>query len=540
MSQDPRPRATGDRSAPIARPASAPPRNTANSHAQAARARSAVTSVQVESLPEDQQVKLSDDVGAATTQGKFGGWMLSLIIHVMICVILMFIVLPGRAPKLDIVGTFSTEIGDQLDLLTDDQGSLNPNEALDYALTMPEEVKIEDFLVFEKTELPFEQDAIGATFEQSRIEMTEILSGRTDPGTKNDLLSKYGGNRLTQEAVALGLEWLKHQQSLDGSWSLQGPYADGRPQNRLDNRPAATALALLAFQGDGNTRTHGSYANVVKKGWTWLLKQQNPDGSFAPAQRSSNDLFYTQALCTIALCEILALEKKSNPSLRKQAREAVAFLLENQHAKFGGWRYQPQVGSDLSVTSWCLMALKTAEMAEISVPQSAYDRISSFLDSVSYDDQAAYVYMLDAKGDIPEHEKRPSMTAAGLVCREYLGWPQNHPALVRGAESLASPENLVQFPKSEKEEKDFSINVYSWYISSLALKALGPYNKYWRRWNSVMSRELPAQQVPKGENDAGSWSPQYDEYGFDGGRLYVTTLSILCLEVYYRHLSIYR
>ena len=50
------------------------------------------------------------------------------------------------------------------------------------------------------------------------------------------------------------LEWLKKQQARDGGWSLVGPYPDGAI---VENRCAATAMALLAFQGYGATHKPG-------------------------------------------------------------------------------------------------------------------------------------------------------------------------------------------------------------------------------------------------------------------------------------------
>jgi hypothetical protein len=38
----------------------------------------------------------------------------------------------------------------------------------------------------------------------------------------------------------------------------------------------------------------------------------------------------------------------------------------------------------------------------------------------------------------------------------------------------------------------------------------------------------------------GSWPPQYFDYGPTAGRIYSTALCILTLEVYYRHLPMYR
>lgn len=488
----------------------------------------------------DNEFVLSDDVEGASVKQKISSWTISLVVHGIILLILALIVLPQLNLTREVEALFSTELGDQLDFLTEDEGNLNPNDALQYELSVPEEVKIEDAIVFEEKELPFDPQADAPIFEQSRIEMSEMLSGRTDPGLKNDLLSKYGGSKLTEDAVDAGLQWLRRQQQKDGYWSLKEPFRDGVSKNIVDNRPAATGMALLAFQGAGNTSTKGKYSSAVRRGWIWLLKQQNQEGCFCPAERVNEALFYTHAICTMAICEHIALEKKNDQKFRKAAKKAVDYLLENQNIKRGGWKYIPQISSDLSVTGWCLMALKTAEMAGYKIPQSCYDRISKFLDSASYDNGAAYVYELDPGGNIIEANMRPSMTATGLLCREYLGWSQNDEALARGAAELTAKENLIHFPTSENEERQFSHNVYGWYSTTMALKGLGPYNKYWRTWNAALSAELPKRQEPKDSDEAGSWDPRFDEYAFGGGRLYVTCLSILCLEAYYRHLPIYR
>jgi hypothetical protein len=38
----------------------------------------------------------------------------------------------------------------------------------------------------------------------------------------------------------------------------------------------------------------------------------------------------------------------------------------------------------------------------------------------------------------------------------------------------------------------------------------------------------------------GSWDPKTDAHGSVGGRIMFTSLSLLSLEVYYRHLPLYR
>jgi hypothetical protein len=50
---------------------------------------------------------------------------------------------------------------------------------------------------------------------------------------------------------------------------------------------------------------------------------------------------------------------------------------------------------------------------------------------------------------------------------------------------------------------------------------------------------LPEKQTKEGR-ERGSWSANGDRWGSQGGRLYVTCLSIYNLEVYYRHLAVYQ
>ena len=66
----------------------------------------------------------------------------------------------------------------------------------------------------------------------------------------------------------------------------------------------------------------------------------------------------------------------------------------------------------------------------------------------------------------------------------------------------------------------------------------------WQNWNAKM-RDLLIKSQDKGEDPKrphlkGSWSPVGDVHGGAGGRLMLTSLSILTLEVYYRYLPLYQ
>ncbi len=368
-------------------------------------------------------------------------------------------------------------------------------------------------------DLPFEPEGLAATSDIQAKLIGLALKGRQE-GMRRTLLGRYGGNRLTEEAVLAGLAWLARQQRPDGSWSLCGPYTSGVPED-WENPEAATAMALLAFQGHGDTHKEGRYQRNVARGWEWLLKQQDASGNFFH-QGAFNHHFYTQGQCAIALCELYGMtedEKFKEPAMR-----AIQYLVDSQ-APEGGWRYTPKTDSDVSVTGWIVMALQSARMAGLEVPQDTLTRVERFLDRVAQHEGARYCYQKGSPVSL-------AMTAEALLCRQYLGWPRDDPRLVAGVEWITSPGNLIDFSDGNRD-------VYYWYYATQVAHHME--GDYWKRWNEVMKEEMIKHQVKQGR-EAGSWDPEQpsrDAHGPNGGRLYVTCLSIYMLEVYYRHLPIY-
>jgi hypothetical protein len=55
----------------------------------------------------------------------------------------------------------------------------------------------------------------------------------------------------------------------------------------------------------------------------------------------------------------------------------------------------------------------------------------------------------------------------------------------------------------------------------------------------VMKVEVPKTQVKDGR-EKGSWDPGAYRWGDTGGRLFITALQTYMLQVYYRHLPLYR
>ncbi|WP_428307998.1 prenyltransferase/squalene oxidase repeat-containing protein [Lacipirellula sp.] len=346
-----------------------------------------------------------------------------------------------------------------------------------------------------------------------RAGIQDSLSGR-QRGSKGELLRTGGGTSATEGAVKLGLEWLAKNQQSNGLWSLSGPYDDGGME---ENVAAATAMALLAFQGAGHTHKgdpKDPYTAVVARGSAALVEHIRTEGE--KYRNAGIHGGYTQALCTIALCELYGMTHDAK--LRKPVQNAVDYCIEAQSTE-GGWRYIPRQDSDTSVTGWFVLALQSAQMAGLKVPNETLARVGIYLDSAGNDDGTRYGYQ---QGTVATR----SMTAEALLCRQYLGWKQDDPRLIDGADYLSDELPSWDTP-----------NVYYWYYATQVLHHLG--GRRWSLWNEVMRETLPSEQITDGP-ERGSWRPRGDIHAHAGGRLYVTCMCLYMLEVYYRHLPIYQ
>ena len=396
----------------------------------------------------------------------------------------------------------------------------------------------------EETDLPRSDDLkindiadVGMFTDDTDInDITLSFENRTGAGQRT-AMTRGGGDESTEYAVQLGLKWLSRQQYPNGSWSLRGPYRDGRT-GPGDNRIAATGLALLAFQGCGDTCERGQYVNNVKKGWTWLLQQQDEDGCFYKEDsETSEHRFYTHGICTIAICELYAMtrEPEIKAMLRESAQQAVDYCIKTQSPTTGGWKYYvDRDKSDVSVTGWIVMALQSARMAGLTVPQKTFDNVSAFLDKIAREGGSRYPY---EEGTHPT----VSMTAEALLCRQYLGWKRDDPRLVDGVKWLTREENLICFTAKDEAGRSRTRDVYYWYYATQVMHHYR--GQPWKTWNDAMKQQMCENQVQtRGDKEEGSWNPFFPsrDKWCEEGRFYVTCLSIYILEVYYRHLPIYR
>ena len=379
----------------------------------------------------------------------------------------------------------------------------------------------------------------GGKLADVRVRDTAVPGLRQrDRATRRELARQRGGSESSERAVEMGLDFLARHQNPDGSWSLHD-FSQGQPGyenagfGRMQSDTAATGLSMLAFLGAGYTHTDGKYRLVVGRGLSYLVGNQREEGDlFVPqdAKSNLNVWLYSHGIAAIALCEAYGMTR--DPTLHDPAQRALDFIVAAQSPTEGGWRYAPRLGSDTSVSGWQLMALKSGELAGLNAPAETYRRVEIWLDGAqARENSALYAYRPKAKQN---HQRLASrvMTAEGLLMRQYLGWKRDNPNMQAGADYLLG--HLPQWDGAGQRD------AYYWYYATQVMFQIG--GEHWRQWNDRLRELLIDRQTPDGAL-AGSWDPlgpAPDRWGREAGRLYTTAMHLLMLEVYYRHLPLYR
>ncbi|HEY7155572.1 MAG TPA: prenyltransferase/squalene oxidase repeat-containing protein [Gemmataceae bacterium] len=365
--------------------------------------------------------------------------------------------------------------------------------------------------------------------------------------TRQKMLADQGGNARSEQSVATGLEWLALHQAQDGHWSLHEcnhfARTKPRPAGKIEkcnceaatthrSDVAATGFGLLPFLAAGITHRAGKntsskdYSKTVEGAVNWLMGKQGKDGSY------TTDM-YAHGIAAIAMCEAYGLT--SDPRIKQSAQRSLNFIAAAQDPAGGGWRYRPKQAGDTSVTGWQLMALKSGQMAGLNVPKNTLKASNHFLDSVESGGANGSRMGGGSYGYTPGQGGSIAMTAVGLLCRMYSGVGPGNPSLLAGVQKL----------KAMPPDKHPDI-YYLYYATQVMHHMQGD---SWRFWNTGVDEK--GQKVSKGIRDfliskqdtgttkghphqAGSWD------GSQGGRVMATSLSLLCLEVYYRHLPLYR
>ncbi len=351
---------------------------------------------------------------------------------------------------------------------------------------------------------------------------------------KTHALALNGGTRETEAAVAKGLAYLARIQRPNGEWGDFSVVDDKYGQVAVGK----TALALLALLGAGHTHVSKTeYSDNAARALAFLLAvQDEKSGHFGESDA------YNHGIATYAIAECYALTGEAQ--LRAPLERAVAHILEKQnHSRdkklFGGWSYYYKDDRTFdrwprtSITVWQMMALESARLAGLSVPEKAFDDAATFVQNAEDPAQGWFRYNHDPSRLNSSWPTLPASTPAALFALSLAGRDITGDDFARAREFVLS-RTPTEYRKGSDDEfvQRGQGNLYFWYYGTLAMFRAG--GDAWKRWNSGMKDTLV-----RGQRKDGSWSPidVYCGYARDDERdkSYSTAMCVLSLEVYYRY-----
>jgi len=335
-----------------------------------------------------------------------------------------------------------------------------------------------------------------------------------------------------ENAVDRALAWMASKQAADGSFATLPA-----------GQPGVTSLATMAFLSRGHQPGLGPYGQRIGRAIDFVLSCQKANGLISLQKNDPRDeqetatyaAVYNHAISGLMLGEAYGQVTGQRAKAAKQAIErALKFSRELQLRpkpllEKGGWRYTKvsDTGeSDLSVTGWQLMFMRSAKNAEFEVPQAYADEAIAYVRRC-WDERSGIFYYTTRKGSGAKFSR--GMVGAGILSLSLAGQHQTPMARAAGDWLLAHPYR--RFGELIGPSDQF---FYSTYYCSQAMAQLG--GRYWEQFFPPLAEVLLSSQAANG-----SWPLEVDGGGEAVfGNVYTTAMAVLSLTPPYQLLPVYQ
>jgi hypothetical protein len=320
------------------------------------------------------------------------------------------------------------------------------------------------------------------------------------------------------KAIESGIEFLLSNQKDNGAIYDRG------------NPTAITALSVMSLAAVGHLPIHpNASGEAMAKALEFLLLEKNQDevGYFG----KHGGRMYGHGIVTLTLTEMLGMgmDEETDESIRDRCQKAIDLILRSQkvqknQAQQGGWRYSPDArDSDLSVTIWQLMALRSAKNSGLDVPASAISDAIEYLER-SYksklDDQGNPIDKKSGFAYQPGGHPEYTTTAAGLLAMQVCGQYES-PFVLGAADWLLDND-------PQRNRKFFFYGTY-YYAQAMYQRGDEHADKARTLVEEIL---LPMQKAN------GAWQGGGSESG--AGEVYCSSMAMLALAVKYHYLPIYQ
>jgi hypothetical protein len=339
-----------------------------------------------------------------------------------------------------------------------------------------------------------------------------------------------------ESSIDRGLEWLAGTQQDDGRFPGEDAF-----------QPAVTSFGVMAFLSRGHIPDQGRYGAKLSKAIDFVLSTQRRQGVFSllPVEPPASHLLpgqtatYNHSIAGLMLGEVYGMTSGARSrKIESAINRALIYHREVQTRKkqlptdIGGWRYGfpegPDAASDMSVTGWALMFLRSARNAEFNVPKLYFDEGLDFVERCFEKDpkhhQPGVFRYRPAASDGTSPPQTTLANTASAMLTLILGGRQDKESVTVGVKWFLSHDYPRQW--------ETSYYYLSTYYSSQAMAQVG--GDAWNRIFPQITRNLLQEQAKDG-----SWPAEMSaERKF--GSSYTTSLAILALTPPYQLLPIYQ
>ena len=252
------------------------------------------------------------------------------------------------------------------------------------------------------------------------------------PGESTEVLTPKEWQQL-DESVDRAFKWLLKQQRPNGSF-------DTKPNKPL-GQPGVTSLCVLSFLAHGHVPNEGRYGMQLRRAIDYIVSCQQPNGllvllgpSTKLGPRGTTSLpkavgvstAYNHAIASLTLSEVYGMTSVEHATELKPIIEAslkTTLLMQrwpkDREIDKGGWRYvqsYSDVNSDLSLTGWYLMALRSAKNAGFEISQEPVDDAIGYVRRCFNPESGVFEYTIN-EGD----KRSRGMAGAGVLALAHAG-----------------------------------------------------------------------------------------------------------------------
>ncbi len=348
--------------------------------------------------------------------------------------------------------------------------------------------------------------------------------------TTDKLLTPAEWDRVDQ-SVERALLWLASEQQRNGSF-----------KTLMQGQPGVTSLCVMAFVAHGHLPGEGPYGAQLERAVDFIVRCQKPSGLLAlvgpPGSKISRNVsheigstaVYNHALSALLLSEVFAMgggDLEKNQEVIEKALQAT-FVMQRwpkrRKEDEGGWRYidgfndNGSYDSDLSVTGWHLMFMRSAKNAGFEVPKEPIEAAVGYVRRCFQPRYNTFTIMAS-----PEDRRSRGMAGAGILALAHAGLHDSKEARTAGdwllREGFANYNESRQYSAGGWVDDRYHYGVF---CACQAMYQLG--GDYWQKFYPPTARVILDSQ-----NAEGSWDADSHRYDAKFGNAYTTALMVMTL-----------